>query len=435
MPADRKNLAPRLKKRMKRSKFPLSGINERTLMELEIYPSVFRAETLMENDPETIVLFGPDALTQLGIHFQMEHCETILLVMGGNSSQLPLRMILRSPAFGKPDFNLPRQEGVPPEPDTDDVRAIVETMKKEKPSAVLAVGGGSVMDAAKAAYLSWQTGLDVEELFGVNAASSRFPEKTFRKICAIPTTAGTGSEVTCYSNIVDAESGVKKLISDPAILPEIAAVIPELTLSAPEKLTRETGFDALVHAIESHLNFKAMQQHPEAEEWSLEAIRLIEKALPEALHNPTDSDARACLSAAATLAGMAIRVAPTSLPHLLSYSFCGKTSHGYAVAALLPHFWRYYLTVPEVRERTMALKAFFPGKNAEEVIDSFCAFLHRCGGETAPGKLAGCGTEMIDQLAKDALLNPMKLESAPRPVLPKDTGTVFHEVLDPVWNA
>ena len=132
---------------------------------------------------------------------------------------------------------------------------------------------------------------------------------------------------------------------------------------------------------------------------------------------------------------MAIRVAPTSLPHLLSYSFCGKTSHGYAVAALLPHFWRYYLTVPEVRERTMALKAFFPGKNAEEVIDSFCAFLHRCGGETAPGKLAGCGTEMIDQLAKDALLNPMKLESAPRPVLPKDTGTVFHEVLDPVWNA
>ena len=59
-------------------------------MELEIYPSVFRAETLMENDPETIVLFGPDALTQLGIHFQMEHCETILLGMGGNSSENPI---------------------------------------------------------------------------------------------------------------------------------------------------------------------------------------------------------------------------------------------------------------------------------------------------------------------------------------------------------
>lgn len=413
----------------------MSLINERIFMEQKIYPSVFRAETLMETYPETTVVFGPGALAQLGVCLQLENRETILLVMGGASSQIPLRMILRSPAFGKPDFNLPRHEGVPPEPDTTCVRAIVESMKREKPSAVIAVGGGSVMDAAKAAWLSWQSGLDVEELFGVNVATDRFPENRFQRIHAIPTTAGTGSEVTCYSNIVDAKTGVKKLISDPLLVPESASIIPELTLSAPEKLTRECGFDALVHAVESYLNYRAMKAHPEAEERSLEAIRLIVAALPNALENLSDPNARASLSAAATLAGMAIRTAPTSLPHLLSYSFCGKTSHGYAVAALLPHFWRYYLAVPEIRERTCALNMFFPGNSAEEVIDSFCAFLHRCGGVTDPGKLAGCGPEMIDKLAKDALLNPMKLESAPRAVKPENTGTVFHEVLDRVWNA
>lgn len=404
-------------------------------MEQEIHPSVFEAEALMETYSDTTIVFGPDALTQLGVDFQMKNRKTILLVTGGASSQIPLRMLLRSPAFGKPDFNLPQHGDVPPEPDTDCVRSIVETMKREEPDAVLAIGGGSVMDAAKAAYLSWQTGLDVDDLFGANVASARFPEMELRRIYAMPTTAGTGSEVTCYSNIVDSRSGVKKLIADPAVIPEIAAVIPELTLTAPGKLTRETGFDALVHAIESFLNFKAMAAHPGAEKWPLEAIRLIVSALPEALRDPSSIEARTRLSAAATLAGMAIRTAPTSLPHLLSYSFCGKASHGDAVAALLPHFWRYYLAVPEVRERTMLLNADFPGNTAEAVIESCCAFIHRCGGLTDPGKLAGCGPEMIDKLAADALLNPVKLESAPRSVNAATCKAVFHEVLDKVWNA
>ncbi len=403
-------------------------------MELEIHPSVFNAETLMETYPDTAIVFGPDALSQLSASLLLAERKTILLVMAGASAAVPLRMLLRSPAFGKPDFNLPRHEHVPAEPDTDCVRAIVETMKREKPDAVLAVGGGSVIDAAKAAYLSWQTGADIDELFGANVASTRFAGMELRRIAAIPTTAGTGSEVTPYSNIIDSKTGVKKLIADPVIIPEIAAVIPELTQTAPEKLTRETGFDALVHAVESFLNFKAMKVAPGAEAWSLEAIRLIVSALPETLTAPT-SETRACLSAAATLAGMAIRTAPTSLPHLLSYSFCGKASHGSAVAALLPHFWRYYLAVPEVRERTMRLKTAFPGSTAEEIVDSYCAFIHRCGGVTDPGRLTGCGPEMIDKLAEDALLNPVKLESAPRSVTAETCKTVFHEVLDKAWNA
>lgn len=402
-------------------------------MEQEIHPSVFGAEALMETYSDNIILFGPDALAQLGEELFLSDRKTILLVMGGASARIPLRMILGSPVFRKPGLNMPHHENVPPEPDTECVRAIVRTMEREQPDAVLAVGGGSVMDAAKAAYLSWQTGLDIDDLFGVNVASDRFPERKFQRICAMPTTAGTGSEVTPYSNIIDARTGVKKLLMDPVLIPEAAAVIPELTLTAPEKLTRETGFDALVHSIESFLNFKAMAAHPEAEPLAPEAIRLIVHALPAALRNPGDSEARTRLSAAATLAGMAIRTSPTSLPHLLSYSFCGKASHGDAVAALLPHFWRFYLAEPEVRKRTMCLAPFFPGDTPEEVIDSFRTFLRSCGGETDPGRLAQTGAEMIDKLAEDALLNPVKLTGAPRSVTPENCRAVFHEVLDPVW--
>ena len=137
-------------------------------MEQEIHPSVFGAEALMETYSDNIILFGPDALAQLGEELFLSDRKTILLVMGGASARIPLRMILGSPVFRKPGLNMPHHENVPPEPDTECVRAIVRTMEREQPDAVLAVGGGSVMDAAKAAYLSWQTGLDIDDLFGVD---------------------------------------------------------------------------------------------------------------------------------------------------------------------------------------------------------------------------------------------------------------------------
>lgn len=405
-------------------------------MSTGITETLFNAQTMMDTYDETIIAFGHDAIDQLSAHVMLNGYKTVMLVMGGDSVHRcgAFRMFLQSPLFGKLDLNMPRFENVPPEPDTDCVRRIVEQLELEQPDAVIAVGGGSVIDAAKAALLSWQTGIDIDDLFGKEVASTRFPGKEFKRVLAVPTTAGTGSEVTSYSNIIDAKTGIKKLIADPAVIPTFAAVEPVFTVSAPTNLTRVTAFDALVHAIESLLNFNGCRQHPEVEKWAVQAVRMIVPALPKVLKVPEDEEERAELSAAATLAGMSIRMSPTALPHLLSFSFCGKASHGAAVAALLPHFWKYYLKEEQVRRQTMLLSGIFPGTEPEEVIQSYVKFIESCGGTVHPGELAGTGAEMIDKLAEDAAQNPVKLESAPRKIRAEECNTVFHEVLDGAWT-
>ena len=161
---------------------------------------------------------------------------------------------------------------------------------------------------------------------------------------------------------------------------------------------------------------------------------MIVPALPKVLRVPEDEEERAELSAAATLAGMAIRMSPTALPHLLSFSFCGKAPHGAAVAALLPHFWKFYLKEELVRRQTMLLSGILPGATPEEVIQSYVKFIESCGGTVHPGDLAETGPEMIDKLAEDAAQNPVKLESAPRKIRVNECETVFHDVLDGVWS-
>lgn len=405
-------------------------------MSTGITETLFNAQTMMDTCEETIIVFGHDAIDQLSAHVMLNGYKTVMLITGGYSVHEcgAFRSFLQSPLFGKMDLNMPRFENVPPEPDTDCVREIVKKLRKEEPDAVIAIGGGSVIDAAKAAYLSWQTGTDIGTLFGKDAATAQFPKMEFKRILAVPTTAGTGSEVTSYANIVDAETGIKKLIADPAVIPAFAAVEPIFTVSAPENLTRVTAFDALVHAIESLLNFRGCEQHPDVKKWAVQAVRMIVPALPRVLRSPEDEEERAELSAAATLAGMSIRMSPTALPHLLSFSFCGKTSHGAAVAALLPHFWRFYLKEEKVRQQTMLLSAFFPGSTPEEIINSYVGFIEACGGTVHPGELAGADSSMIDKLAEDAVQNPVKLENAPRKITVDECKAVFHEVLDRVWS-
>ncbi len=375
------------------------------------------------------VVFGDAAFTQLSEELLLNGKSVLLLITGGQHSSMEsgAYQAFINMALGIDGIETPLYTGVPAEPDADDVRAIVKMMQETSPDAVAALGGGSVMDAAKAAYLSWQTGLDVTELFGVNKASERFPDRNFQRVICIPTTAGTGSEVTPYANIVDKEKNLKCLIAEQQIVPEVALVDPSFTKSMNAELTAVTALDALTHAIESLLNTHA--GHPEAEEWALESIKLIRYALPRALKEPAPLD-REMLSAAATLAGMCIRFRPTALPHLCSYSMWGKVPHGLAVALLLPKFWRYYLTEPAVAEQTMKLAGIFPGsaeqKTPEDVVCAFEKFL----AENAPKKLADIlDDEIIAKIAKDAAQTPAKLQSAPRSIAPESAETELTTIL------
>ena len=143
------------------------------------------------------------------------------------------------------------------EPGIETVERMIALLKEIKPAAVIALGGGSVMDAAKAAYLAMQSGWKLADHFGVDCCSRVYPEAAPDRVICIPTTSGTGSEATPYANIVDRRLGVKKLISERFIVPALALSIPAFTHSMPPAVTRATGCDALAHLIEGFLNVGA----------------------------------------------------------------------------------------------------------------------------------------------------------------------------------
>lgn len=381
----------------------------------------------------TSIVFGDGAFTHLSAEVLLTGSKVLLVVTGGTNSSMKsgAYQAFMNMALGMASLETPLCSGVPAEPDVEDVRRIVQRMQETRPDSVAALGGGSVMDAAKAAYLSWQTGLDVKELFGVNEASRRFPDKEFKRVICIPTTSGTGSEITPYSNIVDRAHDLKYIIVERQITPALALIDPQFTHSMDPALTAATALDAMTHSIESFLNISAANADPAAEDWALEGIRLIHYALPRLLKNRPDSAVeREMLSAAAAYGGMCIACRPTALPHLCSYSMWGKVPHGLAVALLLPHFWRYYLGGDEkIASQTMRLSGIFGGSTPEEVIRNCEQFIAEVSPFKKLSEIDGFGVEMVEKIAADAVLNPAKLHSAPRPVALDEAEKLIKEIL------
>ena len=317
--------------------------------------------------------------------------------------------------------------GIEAEPEVETIEKMAEFLRRRQPGKVIAVGGGSVLDAAKAALLMVETGWPLEELFGVNRWSSANPGKSIRRMIAVPTTSGTGSEATPYSNIVVPQAGVKRLIAETAAVPETAVMIPQLTWSMPGELTRATGCDALAHLIEGFLNVGADNNHVPVNQWAKCGIAMIKTALPAAMNG--DVDARKVMAYASLLGGMTIRFKSTGLPHLCSFSWFGRIAHGDAVAILLPECWKYYLANPAVCRRTMELADIFDGDSPEKVIASYEEFLDAIG---MPGGLSawnGINAALVEKTARSGAQNKMKLELAPHPVPLEESYDILKAIL------
>ena len=386
------------------------------------------AKKMLEQYAPTEIVFGENAFDRLEREIRDRSAKRVLLITGGNHSFIQSGAAEAFDVLWKKCGLEPQVfSGVPAEPDVEVIRSIVKKMAETDPELVVAIGGGSVLDAAKAAYLSFQTELDVIELFGACVASKRFPGRMFRRVICMPTTSGTGSEITPYSNIVNKEKNLKYIIVDQQIVPALALIDPRLTASMSRELTAATALDAMTHSIESLLNFRAKDADPAAEDWALMSVKLIRNALPCA----EKAESRAMLSAAAALGGMCIACRPTALPHLCSYSMWGKVPHGLAVALLLPHFWRYYLAggTPEIAAQTMKLNGIFAGATPEEVVLSCENFIAEVSPYKRLSELEDFDSAMVEKIAADAVLNPVKLQTAPRPVAPEEAETLIREIL------
>ena len=239
--------------------------------------------------------------------------------------------------------------GIEPEPDEAQIRAGVETLERMRPDLLVAVGGGSVLDAAKAMRLFFESpALSVQELsfpfLDARKRVAQYPQIAHQmRLVAIPTTSGTGSEVSPASVLTVGRR--KVTLVDYSLVPDMAIVDPLLTLSLPPHVTADTGIDALTHAVEADVSIFAS---PYTEAFCVQATRLILDALPRAVADGSDLEARTAMSNAATLAGLAFSNAFVGVNHALAHAVGARfgLSHGRANGIFLPHVMRYNASLP-----------------------------------------------------------------------------------------
>ena len=236
-----------------------------------------------------------------------------------------------------------------PEPTEEQIRAGVGVIEQIKPDVIVAVGGGSVMDAAKAMRLFYESPeLTMRELslpfLDARKRVAHYPETEHQvKLVAMPTTAGTGSEVSPAAVVT---AGERKLtLVDYSLVPDMAIVDPLLTLTMPPTVTADTGIDALTHALEAHVSIFAS---PYTDAFCLQAIHLILDALPAAYEDGSNLEARTQMANAATIAGLAFSNAFVGVNHALAHAVGARfgIAHGRANAIFLPHVLRYNASLP-----------------------------------------------------------------------------------------
>ncbi|MFC4060541.1 bifunctional acetaldehyde-CoA/alcohol dehydrogenase, partial [Planomonospora corallina] len=243
-------------------------------------------------------------------------------------------------------------DDVEPEPSVTTVDRGAELMRAFQPDTIVALGGGSVMDAAKVMWLRYEHPEVVfadmkEKFFDIRKRAFRFPALGERaRLVCVPTTSGTGAEVTPFAVITDDATGKKYPLADYALTPSVAIVDPVLAADLPRTVTADSGFDALTHAIESYVSVYA---NDFTDGLALQAIKLIFGHLERAVTGgAADPEAREKMHNAGTIAGMAFGNAFLGIVHAMSHTL-GATfhvAHGRTNALLLPHVIRYNGTVP-----------------------------------------------------------------------------------------
>ncbi|MDB4199706.1 iron-containing alcohol dehydrogenase [Planktomarina temperata] len=283
-------------------------------------------------------------------------------------------------------------------------------------TGVIGFGGGSSLDVAKLAALLAASNQPLAEAYGIgNAQGPRLP------LVLVPTTAGTGSEVTPIS-IVTTGASEKMGVVSPLLLPDMALLDPELTLGLPAHVTAATGIDAMVHAIEAYASVNA-NNNPISRALAVEALGLMGRMLLRAVQKPDDLEARTGMLLGSMLAGQAFANSPVAAVHALAYPIGGhyKVPHGLSNALVLPHVLRFNAQVaPQAYAALLPhvfpdLPAMSVAEAALQFAESMADLSRACGFEQGLRDM-GIAREALPILARDAMNQTRLLVNNPRPV-------------------
>ena len=293
-------------------------------------------------------------------------------------------------------------DAVEPDPSIQVATKAAEMAKNVKANALIALGGGSAIDTAKSAALLVTNGGYLKDYAGVNKVV-----KPILPLIAVPTTAGTGSEVTIFAVMSDPDKQEKFTISSALIAPAVAVLDPLLTLKLPPSVTAFTGMDALTHAIEA---FTSSIAQPPTDALALSAIKLVLKHLPVAVGRGDNIKARDGMLQASLLAGIAFNNAFLGLAHAIASPLGGHfhVPHGLANAVMLPYVMEYNLptAVRRYAEIGCALGLQAVGDTPRAVAEKTVAAITQLARDiNIPEKLSNIGAkeELLPLVARDAL--------------------------------
>lgn len=338
-------------------------------------------------------------------------------------------------------------EGAAPNAPREDLIRMTEELDKAAPDVIVCLGGGSTLDASKAAEVLRTLGGGIDDYFGTGKVTQKLKDtgKTLTPLVAIQTAASSGAHLTKYSNITDVSTGQKKLIVDEAIVPVRAVFDYDVTKSMPPGFTADGALDGIAHNLEVLLGAVGKPYYEKIMEVAGEAIRLVVSYVERAVKDPSDIQARTALSLATDLGGYAIMLGGTNGGHLTSFSLVDVLSHGRACAIMNPYYVVFFAPAVEEPLRVVGnifreagltgadINAFSGRQLGVAVAKAMMALSKRIGFPTTLGEVEGFTDEHIQRAltaAKDPQLK-MKLENMPVPL----TAAMVDEYMAPILEA
>ena len=324
------------------------------------------------------------------------------------------------------------------EPTVNDFKKILEVARQFQADSVVGIGGGSVLDVTKLIAAFIDSDQQVEDCFGTG-----FIKKKGLWFACLPTTAGTGSEVSPNAILLDERDHLKKGIVSPFLIADVAYVDPKLTWTVPAKVTADTGMDALTHCIEAYTNKFA---HPSVDIYALQGIRLIAANLERAVtlardnkpadlsDNPAYVEAREALACGSLYGGLCLGPVNTAAVHALSYPLGGEfhIPHGLSNAILLPSVMKFNAPANIKRHAEVAIAlGCESGKNDEETAQRGVDFIYRLAAAVGiPDKLTALGIPQtaVDGMAKAAMQVQRLLKNNPREVTEQDARDIYNSL-------
>ena len=312
------------------------------------------------------------------------------------------------------------------EPTVNDFKKILEVARTFKADSIIGVGGGSVLDVAKLVAAFINSDQQVEDCFGTG-----FIKQKGLWFACLPTTAGTGSEVSPNAILLDERDHLKKGIVSPYLIADAAYVDPKLTWTVPAKVTADTGMDALTHCMEAYTNKFA---HPTVDIYALQGIRLIAANLERAVKDGKDVEAREALALGSLYGGLCLGPVNTAAVHALSYPLGGEfhIPHGLSNAILLPSVMKFNMPASIKRYADVAIAlGCEPGKSDEETAQRGVDFIYRLAKAVGiPQKLTDLGIPQsaVDGMAKAAMEVQRLLKNNPREVTEQDAREIYNSL-------